>query len=248
MPARSGTAHVVTTIRKYKDRVYRTHLLRRSDSERGTVKNEALGTLSHLPESLIEIIRRSLQGETFVPLAQAFEITRSRPHGHVQAVATAMQRLGLASLIASTPCRERDLALAMIAARIVAPHTKLATTRWWHTTTLATDFGVADANEDDLYAAMDWLLARQDAIQKKLAARHLSDGGLVLYDLSSSYFEGSTCPLARLGHNRDGKKGLLQVNYGLLTDARGCPVAVSVHEGNTPDSKTSIPELQRRRQ
>jgi transposase len=248
MPARSGTAHVVTTTRKYKGQVYRTHLLRRSYREGGTVKNETLGNLSHLPESLIEIIRRSLQGETFVPVAQAFEITRSRPHGHVQAVATAMQRLGLASLIASTPCRERDLALAMIASRIVAPHTKLATTRWWHTTTLADDFGVADANEDDLYAAMDWLLARQDRIQKKLATRHLSEGGLVLYDLSSSYFEGTTCPLARLGYNRDGKKGLLQVNYGLLTDARGCPVAVSVHEGNTADSRTFMPAVHKLRE
>ncbi len=248
MPARSGTAHVVTTIRKYKDRVYRTHLLRRSYREGGTVKNETLGNLSHLPEPLIEIIRRSLQGETFVPLAQAFEITRSRPHGHVQAVATAMQRLGLTSLIASTPCREREQVLAMIASRIVAPHTKLATARWWHTTTLADDFGVADANEDDLYAAMDWLLERQDTIQKKLASRHLCDGGLVLYDLSSSYFEGTTCELAKLGYNRDGKKGLLQVNYGLLTDARGCPVAVSVHEGNTADSATFMPAVHKLRE
>src|SRR6202008_4418167 len=190
----------------------------------------------------------ALQGETFVPLAQAFEVTGSFAHGHVHAVELAMQRLGFAGLIASKPCRERDLVLAMVAARIVAPHTKLATTRWWHTSTLAADFGVADANENDLYAAMDWLLAHQDAIQKKLAARHLSAGGLVLYDLSSSYFEGTTCPLARLGHNRDGKKGLLQVNYGLLTDARGCPVAVSVHEGNVADSTTFLPEVQRLRE
>jgi transposase len=248
MPARTGTAHVVTTTRKYKGQVYRTHLLRRSYREGGAVKNETLGNLSHLPESLIEIIRRSLQGETFVPVAQAFEITRSRPHGHVQAVATAMQRLGLAALIASQPCRERDLALAMIASRIVAPHTKLATTRWWHTTTLADDFGVADADEDDLYAAMDWLLARQDRIQKKLASRHLSDGGLVLYDLSSSYFEGVTCPLAKRGYSRDGKPGSLQVNYGLLTDPRGCPVAVSVHEGNTADSSTFMPAVHKLRE
>ena len=248
MPARTGTAHVVTTTRKYKGQVYRTHLLRRSYRDGGTVRNETLGNLSHLPEPLIEMIRRSLQGETFVPLAQAFEITRSRPHGHVQAVATAMQRLGLASLIASQSCRERDLVLAMIASRIVAPDTKLATTRWWHTSTLADDFGVADANEDDLYAAMDWLRERQDAIQKKLAARHLSAGALVLYDLSSSYFEGSCCPLARLGYSRDGRKGTLQVNYGLLTDARGCPLAVSVHEGNVADSLTLLPELRRLRE
>jgi len=245
MPARTGTAHVVTTTRRYKDQVYRTHLLRRSYREGGAVKNETLGNLSHLPEPLIEIIRRSLQGETFVPLGEAFEAVGSRAHGHVQAVSLAMQRLGLASLIAAKPSRERDLVLAMVAARIVAPHTKLATTRWWHSTTLAQDFGVADADENDLYAAMDWLLARQDRIEKKLAARHLQAGGLVLYDLSSSYFEGSTCPLARFGHDRDGKRGLLQVNYGLLTDARGCPVAVSVHEGNTVDSTTLLPAVQR---
>ena len=247
MPARTGAAHVVTTTRKYKDRVYRTHLLRRSYREGGTVKNETLGNLSHLPDALVDIIRRSLQGETFVPLAQTFEISRSRAHGHVQAVATAMQRLDFASLIAAKPCRERDLVLAMVASRIVAPQTKLATTRWWHTTTLAEDFAVTDASEDDLYAAMDWLLARQGAIEKKLAARHLSAGALVLYDLSSSYFEGTTCPLAKRGHNRDGKHGTLQVNYGLLTDARGCPVAVSVHEGNTADSTTFMPEVQRLR-
>ena len=247
MPARTGTAHVVTTTRKYKDQVYRTHLLRRSYREGGTVKNETLGNLSHLPDALVEIIRRSLQGETFVPLAHTFEVSCSRAHGHVQAVAIAMQRLGFASLIASKPCRERDLVLAMVAARIVAPHTKLATTRWWHTTTLAEDFGVAEASEDDLYAAMDWLVQRQDTIQKKLAARHLSQGSLVLYDLSSSYFEGATCPLAKLGYSRDGRRGTLQVNYGLLTDVRGCPVTVSVHEGNVADSQTFMPEVRRLR-
>ena len=150
MPARTGAVHVVTTTRVYKDRVYRTHLLRRSYREDDTVKNETLGNLSHLPEPLIDIIRRSLRGETFVPLAQAFEISRSRAHGHVQAVALAMQRLGLASLLASKPSRERDLVLAMVASRIIDPATKLATTRLWHTTTLAEDFGVLDADENDL--------------------------------------------------------------------------------------------------
>ena len=247
MPARTGTAHVVTTTRKYKDRTYRTHLLRRSYREGGSVKNETLGNLSHLSDELVEVIRRSLQGETFVPLAQAFEITASLAHGHVQAVALAMQRLGFASLIASKTCGERDLVMAMVGSRILAPQTKLATTRWWHTTTLAEDFGVQSASEDDLYAAMDWLLERQDAIQKKLAARHLDEGALVLYDLSSSYFEGCCCPLARRGYSRDGRHGTLQVNYGLLTDARGRPVAVSVHEGNTADSKTFMPAVQKLR-
>jgi hypothetical protein len=248
MPARTGAAHVVTTTRKYKDQVYRTHLLRRSYREGGKVKNETLGNLSHLPDALIEIIRRSLQGETFVPLEQAFEASASRAHGHVQALSAAMRRLGLGELIGAKASRERDLVLAMLAARIVAPHTKLATTRWWHTTTLAEDFGVAACDENDLYSAMDWLLARQDKIQKKLAARHLRPGALVLYDLSSSYFEGSTCPLAKLGYNRDGRRGLLQVNYGLLTDARGCPVAVSVHEGNVADSETLLPQVQQLRE
>jgi transposase len=247
MAARTGTAHVVTTTRKYKDRVYRTHLLRRSYREGDTVKNETLGNLSHLPEALVDIIRRALQGETFVPLAQAFEVTASRPHGHVQAVILAMQRLGFPALVASKACRERDLVLAMIAARILSPHTKLATTRWWHTTTLADDFEVATASEDDLYAAMDWLLQHQNTIQKKLASRHLGADSLVLYDLSSSYFEGSCCPLAKLGYSRDGRRGTLQVNYGLLTDVRGCPVAVSVHEGNTADSQTFLPEVERLR-
>ena len=248
MPTRTGAAHVVTTTRQYKGRVYRTHLLRRSYREGGTVKNETLGNLSHLPDDLVEIIRAALQGTTFVPLNQAFEVIRSRSQGAVEAVALTMQRLGFAALIASKPCRERDIVLAMVAARIIAPHTKLATTRWWHTTTLAEDFDVADANEDELYAAMDWLLQRQSKIETKLASKHLQLGGLVLYDLSSSYFEGSTCPLAKRGYNRDGKRGYLQVNYGLLTDPRGCPVAVSVHDGNTSDCETFLPQVQRLRQ
>jgi transposase len=247
MPARTGTAHVVTTSRTYKGKTYSTHLLRRSYREDGKVKNETLGNLSHLPEPVIDLIRRSLRGETFIPLGQAFEVVASRAHGHVAAVASAMRRLDIASVLGSKPCAERDRVLAMIAARIVAPSPKLATARWWHTTTLAEDFGVADATEDDLYAAMDWLLGRQAAIQKKLAARHLREGGLVLYDLSSSYFEGHCCPLGRLGYSRDGKRGLLQVNYGLMTDARGCPVAVSVHEGNVSDGATFMPQVQRLR-
>jgi len=225
-----------------------TVLLRESYREGSKVRKRTLANLSSLSSAQIEAIRAVLAGQAVQPSAQALEITTSRAHGHVHAVTLAMQRLGLASLLGAKPSRERELVLAMVAARIVAPSPKLATTRWWHTTTLAEDFGVAEADEDDLYAAMDWLLARQDAIQKKLAVRHFSEGGLVLYDLSSSYFEGTTCPLAKLGHNRDGKKGLLQVNYGLLTDARGCPVAVSVHEGNVADSATLMPEVQRLRE
>jgi len=224
-----------------------TVLLRESYREGSKVGKRTLANLSSLSAAQIEAIRATLRGQALQPVAQSFEISASRSHGHVQAVALTLQRLGLASLLAAKACRERELVLAMVASRIVAPHTKLATTRWWHTTTLAEDFGVAQASEDDLYAAMDWLLARQDQVQNRLAARHLSAGGLVLYDLSSSYFEGSCCPLAKLGYSRDGRRGLLQVNYGLLTDARGCPVAVSVYEGNVADSQTLMPEVQRLR-
>ncbi len=233
-----------------------TVLLRESFREGSKVRKRTLANLSSLSSAQIDAIRATLLGQPLQsvaqplssPLSPPFEAIASPSHGHVQAITLSLQRLGLAALLASKPCRERDLVLAMLSARILAPHTKLATTRWWHTTTLAEEFGVVDADEDDLYAAMDWLHARQDAVQKKLAARHLSKGGLVLYDLSSSYFEGTTCPLAKLGYNRDGKSGLLQVNYGLLTDARGCPVAVSVYEGNVSDSKTLMPEVQRVRQ
>jgi len=205
-------------------------LLRRSYRDGDKVKNETLGNLSHLPEHVIELVRRALRGEAFTPADERFEIIASKPHGDVDTVLQAMHRLDFAALLTSRPCREADLVMGMVAARIVAPHTKLATTRWWQTRTLADDLGIASADEDDLYAAMDWLLERQDAIERKLAARHLKSGGLVLYDLSSSYFEGKTCPLAAFGKDRDGKKGKLQVNYGLLTDRRGCPVAVSVHQ------------------
>ena len=225
-----------------------TVLLRESYREGSKVCKRTLANLSSLTASQIEAIRGALRGEVLRPVAQTFEITRSRAHGHVQAVALAMQRLSFASLLASKPCPERDLVQAMVASRILCPATKLATTRLWHTSTLAEEFGVPDATEDDLYAAMDWLLAAQDRIQKKLAARHLTDDALVLYDLSSSYFEGTHCPLAKLGYSRDGKRGTLQVNYGLLTDDRGCPVAISVHPGNTSDSTTFMPQVERLRQ
>ena len=245
MPKRTRAAYVVTTTRRHKDRVYHSHLLRRSYREGGRVRNETLGNLSHLPEPLIAMIRRSLKGETFVPLGEVFTVLRSKPQGHVEAVRRMLERLGLPALIASRPCAERSLVLAMIASRLLDPQTKLATTRSWHTTTLAEDFGVAEADKQDCYAAMDWLRIRQDRIQRKLAARHLKADGLVLYDLSSSYFEGTTCPLAQRGYSRDGRRGSLQVNYGLLTDDRGCPVAVTVHEGNTADPATLLPEVER---
>ena len=225
-----------------------TVLLRESYREGSKVCKRTLANLSDLTASQIEAIRGVLRGDVMQPAAQTFEITRSLAHGHVQAVSLAMQRLGFASLLGTKPCAERNLVQAMVASRILCPATKLATTRLWHTSTLAEDFGVAGAAEDDLYAAMDWLLVGQDRIQKKLAARHLQEDSLVLYDLSSSYFEGSHCPLAKLGYSRDGKRGTLQVNYGLLTDERGCPVAISVHEGNTSDSTTFMPQVKRLRE
>ena len=222
-----------------------TILLRESWREGEKVKKRTLANLTHLPRDQVMAIRAILRGESWGLLTERFTVVRSEAQGHVEAVALMMQRLGLDTLIASRSCRQRDIVRALIASRILDPRTKLATTRSWHTTTLAEDFGVTDVSEDDCYAAMDWLLERQDRIQRKLAARHLKDEGLVLYDLSSSYFEGTTCPLARRGYSRDGRRGTLQVNYGLMTDARGCPVAVTVHEGNTADPATLLPEVER---
>ncbi len=223
-------------------------LLRESYRDGDKVKKRTLANLSQLPDDQIDAIRRVLRGDKLVSLAQVFDIAGSKHHGHVSAVVSTMKRLGFDSLLASRSSHQRELALAMIAARVLQPHTKLATTRWWHDTTLPQIFGIGGANEDDLYATMDWLLDHQKHIEKKLAARHLEEGGHVLYDLSSSYFEGKTCPLAALGHDRDGKKGKLQVNYGLLTDRRGCPVAVSVFKGNTGDPKTLLPQVEKVRE
>ena len=223
------------------------YLLRESYREGTRVHKRTLANLSSLSDGQILAIRAVLRGEEFGPVTERFEAIASRPHGHVQAVRVAMRRLGFEGLVAARPSRQRDLVSAMVAARVLAPHTKLATTRWWHSTSLAEEFGVADATEDELYAAMDWLLARQAGIEKKLAGRHLRAGGLVLYDLSSSYFEGSGCPLARIGHNRDGKKNKLQVNYGLVSAPGGCPVAISVYDGNTADASTLLPQVQRLR-
>jgi transposase len=238
MATRGGAVHVATTKRVYKGKTYVTHLLRRSIRKGKTITHETLGNLSHLPDHLIDLIKRSLKGETFVPAADAFRITRSLPHGHIEVVLKMIRKLGLDDLIASEPSRRRNLVIAMIAERLVFPSSKLANTRHWHDTTLAEELEVADADEDQLYDAMDWLLQRQSAIEKKLAQRHLTDGALVLYDVTSSYYEGKTCPLARFGHDRDGKTGRPIIVYGALTDAEGRPVAVQVYPGNTGDPKT----------
>lgn len=219
-------------------------LLRESYRQEGKVKTRTLANLSHLPENVIELVRRSLKGENFISTGQKLQKINSWHHGHVDAVLRAIKRLGLEKLINSRRCRERDLVVAMVAGRILEPdneqNSKLANTRWWDITTLPLMLELGAIDEDELYSAMDWLLERQEPIEKKMAKRHLTSGGLVLYDLTSSYFEGVTCPLANLGYNRDGKKGKLQVNYGLLTDSRGCPVAVSVFHGNTMDHQTLI--------
>ena len=223
-------------------------LLRESYREKGKVKNRTLANLSSLPPQSIDILRRSLKGEKLVS-TDAFEIIEdgSPAHGHVDAVMTAMRRLDFSRLICSRRSRLRDLVVAMVAARILEPRSKLATTAWWTDTTLPEILDVRDADEDDLYDAMDWLLERQSRIENKLAGRHLENNALALYDLTSSYFEGQTCPLAALGHNRDGKKGKLQVNYGLLTNRKGIPVTVSVFEGNTGDPKTLVPQVEKMR-
>lgn len=227
--------HVATTRRHYKDKVYETHLLRRSFRDaQGRPRNETLANLSHLPATTIEAIRRSLKGEPLVGADEAFTIERSLPHGHVAAVAAVARRLGLPKLLGPA-CRQRDLAFALIIARVCRPGSKLATSRWWDDTTLATDLSVADASTDEIYVAMDWLGARQEPIERQLADRHLSDGGLVYYDLSSSYVEGRHCELAALGYSRDGRRGKLQITYGLTCDPEGRPVAVEVFTGNTGD-------------
>jgi len=224
--------------RKYKDRVYTTYLLRRSYRQHGQVKQQTLGNLSHLPPQTIRLVRESLKGVAFVPLEQRMEITRSRHHGHVAAVRAMLRQLKLHRLIDPEPSRWRDLVEAMIVARVVEPDTKLATCRWWHATTLPEDLGSTDATQDELYAAMDWLVARQDRIERRLARRHLSDEGLVLYDVTSTSYEGSHCPLARFGHSRDGKRGKRQIVFGLVTDGQGRPVALEVYAGNTADPHT----------
>ncbi|MGH9169012.1 MAG: IS1634 family transposase, partial [Acidimicrobiia bacterium] len=224
----------MTTRRHYKDRVYQTHLLRRSYREGSKVKNETLANLSHLPAELIEVIRRSLRGEAFVAAGEDFEILRSRPHGAVAAVWEMCRSLGLPELLGPA-CPERDVAVALVVARVIRPGSKLATTRWWSDTTLGPDLGMEGISTDQVYQAMDWLRGRQEKIEAALARRHLSPGGLVLYDLSSSYLEGSCCPLARRGYSRDGRRHKAQINYGLMTEEEGRPISLEVFEGNTAD-------------
>ncbi len=231
--------HVSTTRRQHKDKVYETVLLRRSFRQDGKVKNETLANLSHLPPEVIALIREALAGATHVKAGEGWEIERSLLHGHVAAVWAMADKLGLAKLLGPA-CPERDLALALVVARAVRPASKLATTRWWATTTLGEDLGVEAASTDDVYAAMDWLVDRQAGIENALARRHLDPGGRVLYDLSSSWVEGRHCPLAARGYSRDGKAGKDQIEYGLTCDPKGRPIAVEVFAGNTADPTAFI--------
>jgi hypothetical protein len=252
MPKRGGAVHVTSHRRHYvakdgREVTYETHLLRRSWREDGRVRNETIANLSHLPSELIEVISRSLSGEVFVPASAAARVTRSRPHGHVAAVWAQAKTLGFPGLLGPAG-RERDLAVALIISRVCRPVSKLATIGWWDDTTLGADLGVTGASTDEVYAAMDWLYARQDRIEAKLAARHLAPevnpAGMAMFDLSSSWMEGSHCSLAARGYSRDSKKGKAQIEYGLLTDPAGRPVAVRVFAGNTADPAAFIDAVQ----
>src|SRR5436853_4632698 len=222
-------------------------LLREAWREGQKTRKRTVANLSDWPPERIETFRRVLRDEPLVSPHDLFTTQKSLPHGHVQAVLEMIGRLKLDRLISAERCRERDLVVAMIVQRLIDPCSKLATTRAWHSTTLAEELGVGEATEDDLYEAMDWLLDRQGRIEKKLAARHLREGGLVLYDVSSSFYEGRTCPLAQLGHDRDGKKGLPIIVYGVMTNGEGCPVAVSVYAGNTGDPATVAVQFEKLR-
>jgi hypothetical protein len=226
-------------------REYRSYLLRHSfRDEQGRPRKETLANLTALPDAALEAVRKVLRGEALVSASEAFEVERSVPHGNVAAAHVMASALGLRGLL-GPPCRERDIACALIVSRAVRPGTKLSAARWREArdTTLGTDLGVAGASTDEIYAAMDWLTGRQREIEKQLAARHLRPGGIAMFDLSSSWVEGSQCELAAFGHSRDGRRGRRQIEYGLLTDPQGRPVAVEVFPGNTadPDSfKTAI--------
>jgi hypothetical protein len=238
MAKRVGAVHVARTRRHYKGKVYESTLLRRSYRKDGKVRNETVGNLSHLPSHVIDGIRAMLAGKVLVDLDQELEIERSLPHGHVAAVLGVLRALDVERLIGRERCRERDLVVAMIVQRVIGPGSKLSATRRFGVSTLAQELDLGEVKEAELLAAMDWLLERQERIEKTLARRHLSRDGFVLYDVSSSYVEGRCCPLAKLGYSRDGRKGTRQVNYGLICSPQGRPVAVHAFDGSTTDSKT----------
>ena len=249
MAKRSGALHVATTTRHYKGKVYHTHLLRRTFRQDGKVLHQTVGNISHLPEELIDTIRRRLCGEPPAAAEGHFEIVRSLPHGHVAAVLATLRHLGLEQLIASRPSIERSLVTAMIVSRVIGPCSKLATSRGLKeesaTSSLALELDLQLEGDRELYEAMDWLLEQQSHIEGKLAEKHLMEGSPILYDLSSSYYTGTHCSLAMFGHNRDGSNGYPQVNYGLLCNSEGCPVAIEVFEGRTADPTTLEAQVQK---
>ena len=222
-------------------------LLRKSWREDGKTKKKTLANLSHLPEHLIEIMKRALKGEVLVSANDLFNIKKTTPHGHVHAILTAIKKCGLDKIISSKKCRERDLVVAMIADRLLHGASKLGTTRMWDTTTLGEELNVGDADENELYAALDWLLAQKKRIEKKLVNRHISSGDRIFYDISSSYYEGQTCPLATYGYNRDKKKGKKIIVYGVMTDEEGRPLTIDVYEGNTADASTVTDQVEKLR-
>jgi len=221
MANRKGPVHVTTTRRHYKGKTYETVLLRRSYREGGKVKNETVGNLSHLPAHVIDGIRAMLAGRELVDVEAQFEIERSLPHGHVAAVLGVLRDLDVERLICRERCRERDLVVARVVQRLIGPGSKLSATRRFAQTTLGQELELGEVSEAELLAAMDWLLDRQQRIEKTLARRHLVGEGFMLYDLSSSYVEGRCCPLASLGYSRDGVRGKAQVNYGLTCSPEG---------------------------
>ena len=231
--------HVAKITRRYRDREYDSYLVRRSIRDGRRVRHETIANVSRLPRDAIEALTLALKGVALAPAGEAFEIVRARKHGHVEAVLAAARRLGLARLLDREPSRERDLCLAMIAGRVLEGGSKLACTRQLEACTLGEELGVEGAVHDELYAARDWLVERQEAIEGRLARRHLKEGELALYDVSSSYFEGRTCSLARFGYDHgNGKRGRMQVEYGLLCDSDGRPVAIEAFEGSVKDDKT----------
>ena len=238
MHVETSRSHQV--LRDGTERTYERHLLRRSFRDGGKVRKETLANLSQLPPEAITAVRAVLAGQTLIDADAAFEITRSRPHGHAAAVHAMARTLGFPALL-GPPGPHRDLAYALVLSRVLRPASKLSTAGWWDDVTLGPDLGVAGAATDEVYAAMDWLTARQDDIEKQLAARHLHQGGIAMFDLSSSWVEGARCELAAYGYSRDGKRGKPQIEYGLLTDKHGRPVAVRVFAGNTAGPK-AFPE------
>jgi hypothetical protein len=243
------SVHVATTTRKVGDKVYHSHLLRHSFRENGKVRNVTVANLSMLPEPVIEAIRMGLKGTAVGPVEGGFETLDAWPHGHVAAVVGTMRKLGVDRLFAARPSREKSIALALVAGRVIHPGSKLSLSRHClpeaRLSTLGQVLEVEGVTENEFYQAMDWLLERQAKIEDALAKRHLTGGCLVLYDVSSSYFEGKTCPLAQYGHSRDHRPDRLQIVYGLLCNAEGCPVAIEVFEGKTGDPKTVASQVKK---